>query len=881
MEIAKNKAKAILVALFLTLTIAITLVASPAANAHDPIWKISSFAYIAAQPDPVGVGQPVYVYMWVDTPLPNSAAANDIRRTNYKLTITKPDGKTETHDWPIIQDTTGVQYFSFTPEQVGTYTLKFDYAGQTYTWSGAYQNDEFLADSASKTITVQEESLPEPIRSYALPTEYWTRPIEGQNTDWFSISSNWLNPPFIRIGDSGTQGAVSACDTQGGYGRFQPDGLGPNSPHIMWTKSIADGGVVGGGSLYDVEGKTYYMGGSYNVRFTEAIVMHGRLSYQEPWGNAGSGGDYVCVDLRTGEELWRIDVTGAGWVGKPVYGYLYSYDTMNQHGIVPNGWLFTFNYARAYDPMTGRVSDLNLTNVPTGTAVAGPQGEVLRYEWNSAGKWLAQWNSSLVITTQTSGNIPANCPITPARPANQYWNGSTWVSNTVRTAQGYASVTTPAYDWNVTLSSLGPGAWTVNRHIVSGNVLLLTQGSFGSPREQGTGVNITAISLKPDSIGQIMWTKYYPVAPNNETRKLMAIDADAGIFVFQDKESLRLTGFSLATGNQVWMVEPDDAAWDTMRSTSLAAYGNLYVSGFDGVLHCYDISNGTLLWTYGNGGPGNSTYAGLETAWGHYPIFVDVIADGKVYLGTTEHSPDSPFYKNAQYRCVDAYTGEELWTLMGWGTGMYVGQSDIVADGFFVFLNCYDMKIYCVGKGPSKTAVSIQNDVTTHGKKVLVQGSVIDIAAGTGQAEQAARFPNGVPAVSDASQGVWMEYVYMQKPKPTNVTGVQVIVSVLDPNGNCYEVGRATSDASGFFKLTFEPLVPGEYTVIASFAGSESYWPSQAETAIYVEEAPAATPEPTPTPASVADLYLVPGIIAIIAAIAVVGLVIILMLRKR
>jgi len=135
--------------------------------------------------------------------------------------------------------------------------------------------------------------------------------------------------------------------------------------------------------------------------------------------------------------------------------------------------------------------------------------------------------------------------------------------------------------------------------------------------------------------------------------------------------------------------------------------------------------------------------------------------------------------------------------------------------------------------------------------------------------------------VSDASQGVWMEYVYMQKPKPTDVTGVEVIVSVLDPNGNCYEVGRTTSDASGFFKLAFEPLVPGEYTVIASFEGSESYWPSQAETAIYVEEAPAATPEPTPTPASVADLYLVPGIIAIIAAIAVVGLVIILMLRKR
>jgi hypothetical protein len=167
------------------------------------------------------------------------------------------------------------------------------------------------------------------------------------------------------------------------------------------------------------------------------------------------------------------------------------------------------------------------------------------------------------------------------------------------------------------------------------------------------------------------------------------------------------------------------------------------------------------------------------------------------------------------------------------------------------------------------------------GKTVLVQGSVIDIAAGTEQAEQAARFPNGVPAVSDESMGDWMEYVYMQKPKPTDVTGVEVIISVFDPNDNYYEVGRTTSDTSGFFSCDFVPEVPGKYTVIATFEGSESYWPSHAETAAYVEEAPAATPEPTPMSTSTADLYLVPGIVGIIIAIAVVGAILMLMLRKR
>ena len=51
--------------------------------------------------------------------------------------------------------------------------------------------------------------------------------------------------------------------------------------------------------------------------------------------------------------------------------------------------------------------------------------------------------------------------------------------------------------------------------------------------------------------------------------------------------------------------------------------------------------------------------------------------------------------------------------------------------------------------------------------------------------------------------------------------------------------------------------------------------------AINVEEAGATTSESTPQPASAADLYFLPVSIGIIVAIVVIGLVIILMLRKR
>jgi hypothetical protein len=124
--------------------------------------------------------------------------------------------------------------------------------------------------------------------------------------------------------------------------------------------------------------------------------------------------------------------------------------------------------------------------------------------------------------------------------------------------------------------------------------------------------------------------------------------------------------------------------------------------------------------------------------------------------------------------------------------------------------------------------------------------------------------------------------VYKQFAKPADVNGVEVVISVLDPNNNCYEVGRATSDASGFYSVSFTPPVPGHYTVYASFEGSGAYYGSSAETAITVDSAPATTPEPTPTPASVADMYFLPVSIGMIVAIVVVlALLVLMLLRKR
>ena len=136
----KNTTLATIVALLLITLMLTTFDFLPNANAHSPIWTINSYAYMDVAPNPVGVGQTTYISIWTGQVIFSATVTNDIRRHDYTLTITKPDGQTTKQHWDVIQDTTGIQFTS-SHGSSGNYTLKFDYGGQIYTWSGTYQND--------------------------------------------------------------------------------------------------------------------------------------------------------------------------------------------------------------------------------------------------------------------------------------------------------------------------------------------------------------------------------------------------------------------------------------------------------------------------------------------------------------------------------------------------------------------------------------------------------------------------------------------------------------------------------------------------------------------------------------------------------------------
>jgi hypothetical protein len=253
------------------------------------------------------------------------------------------------------------------------------------------------------------------------------------------------------------------------------------------------------------------------------------------------------------------------------------------------------------------------------------------------------------------------------------------------------------------------------------------------------------------------------------------------------------------------------------------------------------------------------------------------IADGKIYLYTTEHSPTQPLYRGPTLRCISATDGTEIWKILDYGGGT------AIADGLLVKYNNFDNQIYCYGRGLSGTTVAASPEISVHGNSVMIKGTVTD------QSPSGRRDTNGLidftlkgtPAISDKDMGPWMEYLFMQQAKPENAKGVEVSLTEIDPNGNTIEIGKVTSDMNGNYAIPFTPEVPGLHQIIANFQGSKAYGPSTATTYLSVSEAP---PQPTAEPLLASpptEMYILGTGVAIIMAIAILGVLMLLAIRKR
>jgi len=885
MKLVKNKTMAILIALLLTFSMTASMTLLPNASASSPPQNIPTYAFVNVAPNPAGLGQTVTIGFWLHIPPPTANGALGDRWQNFKVTVTTPSGTTTTLG-PFTSDDTGGTWTNYAPSVVGNYTVAFSFPGQTLaggTYAGepsGYLGTEFIGDyfepsNASTTFTVQQDAIPQ-IPLTPLPTSYWTRPVQSVNGLWYNLTGNWLG-----LG----AGAFASTGMYNITGNYNPYTAAPATAHILWTRPVAFGGLVGG-EFGSTTTSNYYSTSQYEPKYAP-IIMNGILYYDQYPGSSTYRNGFVAVDLRTGQTLWNESTTGSlrcgqilNYVSPNQYGSIaYLWTTSGSGALGGTGYGPTEGTWNMYDAMTGNYI-LSIVGGTGLTLTEDANGDLIGYYVNVTygepsnpyspapvvGETLNMWNSTQAIL-YPDGFTPG------VTTANWMW----------RPAQGSVIPFSAGIVWSVPLPmnlSGVPLPTTLGINTVNSGVVFMTAGIFADVASMfNVGFEIEA-GYNANTGAQLWMT--------NRTLDPFARDqiniAGYGVYVRINEDKGTMIGYSMNTGNKAWGPVtltgsngnfPVPNPYNSIGGYfSTLANGVLYLMGFGGDVWAVNILTGAILW-YTNTNT-MSGLAGSDTPYGVWPLWIfsgGSVADGVLFLNEGhEYSP--PLFRGAQQLAINTTNGQLIWSIQGFD----VTNGAAISDGIMTTLNAYDNQIYAYGMGPSKMTATAE----TFGTSIVIRGTVTDISAGSQQLAQAANFPNGLPAVSDVSQTAWMEYVYMQQPMPTNTTGVPVTISVLDSNGNYRQIGSTTSDASGMFTFTWTPDIPGDYTVYAIFAGSQSYYGSSAETSFNVNAPATVTPTATPQSnlATTADLmtYIVAAAIAIIIAIAIVGF---LILRKH
>jgi len=855
----KNGKSLIALILMIVLAMPIIMQIPHSVNAASTV-NVTDYLFVSVAPSPVGVGQTVYVSIFFTKPIP-TMYGGAAQYTGLTINIVKPDGTNETLG-PYTADTTGgVGGITFAPAAIGNYTfqgifpgqsLGADYTGTTYNMNPAL--------SPPVTLVVQQS----PVSGYSsppLPTSYWTRPIYGSNYGWAqTIGGNWygLGRP--------------AFDNTGGYdasgNNFQPYSTAPTTSHILWTKPVTTGGQPGGETVANQ--MSSYASTSPLYHSCEMIILNG-VVYYNLWAAQTDNAGITAVNLRTGQTLWTQNTTDILIYGQVVnfhnneeFGsqaflwtsHLAGYDGMGMFG--PNA-LYDYNIL---DPVTGNQM-ATVTDIPS--AIAGlfatsTSALIDSNESNTAGAILIYYidSNNLIMWNSTQCLSPAGgfgSPTGSYKPTGSY-------------------NFTAGIMWTVPLPTANP-AFGLFGGVENNQAIVLTSYPSVLPTfaVQYGASYATDVAYDPIT-GAKLWGPINQTLP--EFDQVGVVAAGDGVYVRHDKDTDQLYGYSLTTGQLLWgPTQLVGNALSHLYESAAIAYGKVYIWDFGGYCNAVNLSTGKLVWNYTRGS------SGYDNPYGEYPLWVydsQSIADGMLFLSESRMY-DPPLFSGAEKLAINCTTGKLVWSVLGF----YGRDASPISMGEMLAWNSYDGQIYAYGQGPTKTTVSAPNAGVTTGSAITISGTVTDISSGASQNAVAANFPNGLPCVSDASMSQFMAAVYMQQPMPANDTGVPVTISVTDNNKNTYVIGTAITDPNGFYSLSWKPQISGNYTVTASFAGTQSYYGSSANTAFYANAASSVAPTATPQTnlATTSDLmtYIALSAVAIIVVIIIVGALI--LLRKR
>ena len=840
-------------------------VAGPLPAGANPSITIGTTAYLAVNPNPIGVGQQLLVNLWNQPPI---NVARDFENT-HQVTITKPDGSTEKIGPLSSYAGDGTAWFTYVPEMPGTYKFKYDFLGMYYPAAYYYQGNvvpngtsgsSYLGSAYYKPATTQAVSVTvqqDLVASYptaALPTDYWERPVSPNNREWKVILGNWP-----ATGVEGGRGGEPWPDNTNRYMsnyRFVPYVQAPASAHVLRKQVGAIGGLIGG-----VSGQYSSVSGGV----TPTIVFAGRCyaSVSVPPDPAYINGTWQypssisavtkwrCFDLRTGEVYWERPVASGETLPtiityEPGGAEVPGADA--QHTEIP--YLVALigpsgsNPGRIikYNPWTG-VVQANITGPPTGVTA----GTYYRDPW--------------VLSIQTIGSgSSAKYRLINWTIANNAGTPTVGIGGGQPTIQNYTQRVWGNISWP--FSSIGTIDYESGIAVTTGSI-------SNSATGVSTGVYVQAANLYT---GNLLWNVTNTNEENWATFFGTPGVADHGKFAER-----MMTGewwaWDLRTGQIAWKSPISNWPWGVFGAYDVqSAYGYIFDNGYDGV-HAINWTNGHIDWSFqAPSAPFETPYNGGQ-AW-HGTGYV---ADGKLYTFTAEHTPSQPITRGLKLYCLNATSGANIWNITAYsGVGGSRTFPGAIADGYLTFASSYDGMMYVFGKGKSATTVVAPMTEVSKGTGVLIEGTVLD---------QSLAQP-GTPCVSQDSVGTYMEYLHMQQPidgiwHNITLTGVPVSLTAFASDGSYIDIGTVTTDAyHGTFACPWTPPNEGTYKIVASFAGDASYGSSSAATAVMIGPAPGQPQIPEqPTPADYTMTIVGTGIAIIVAF--VIGLALAVMLLKK
>lgn len=809
-----------------------------------PTLTMTTRAFLGFRPTPVGLGQPLLINTWISPPVNSQRKFFSSITGCFIVTITKPDRTTDVIRMPDTYSDAAT-WIEITADQVGEWKIKFDFLG-TYFPAGRYLNGYIMTNSSGdyldssyytpsstteQNLTVQQDmvwSWP----ASPLPTDYWTRPAQLTNREWWSILGSYPDTGYVGGGpiwdelypDTNPHDGLKGNDVKG-Y-NFVPWVQAPNSGHIVWKQQNAISGLIGGPA------------GQYGITSNPgnpSLVYSGRC-YQTMTVpiNGIPTSCAVCYDLRTGQQYYTIPIASGG-VTPTQIAYLDPATTTGAAGAwsveliaISGGYLMKVN------PFTGALTG-NYSIAP----LTGSGG--------------VYYMNRYVLGVQT---INATAGI------YRLINWTTTGSSTTLASRIISNITWPwRLDPGSYTSANGREEWTADFNV---GIAVYLNGNAPSTTLVTTSSNLTAASL---TTGQILWNVNVLDEPLYSPSCFIA---DHGKAVYLSEKG-HYMAFDLFTGKLAWKSEDMDYPYGLGSFGAYAegsAYGLLLRQSYDGV-YAFNWTNGKIVWRYiaVADAPYESPFVtdGITT----YPFnSAGTIADGKLYVANSEHTPSWPVTRGYSLFCLNMTTGELIWKI---GAPMAQGA---VVDGYLTAANSYDGYMYVFGKGKSTTTVTAPDVVVPKGSGIVIRGTVLDSSPAQ----------PGTPCVSKDSMETQMEYLHLQQQigglwGNLTITGVPVTLQAIDSNNNIIAIGTATTNGYyGTLTYTWTPPHEGDYQIVASFAGDDSYGSSSASTSISVGEAPTATITPTTTTApstltNTDDLvtYMIIVGIAIIIAIAIVG----------